>query len=109
MHVITVMIGEFFLVLLDLAVKSIGQRIDGGVHVGGLGVGVDGLVGGAMQRGFGLVQELFHAQGNGDVVQMLEMADYAVEFPGNVIVQGGGDGNLVTADIDLHGVFLVMN
>ena len=56
--------------------------------------------------GFGLVQQLFEAQGDGDVVQMVEVADDAVELAGDVVAQGGSDGNLMTADLNLHDILL---
>ena len=47
-RIVAMVAGELFLVLLDLAVELVGERVDRGVHVGGLRVGVDGLAGGAM-------------------------------------------------------------
>jgi hypothetical protein len=39
-------------------------------------------------------------------MQMVEMADDAVEFAGDVIAQCGSEGNLMTADLNLHGNLL---
>ena len=44
-----VMIGEFFLVLFDLPIELVGQRVDRGVQIDCSGIGVDGLVGSAVQ------------------------------------------------------------
>ena len=82
------------------------QLVDGRVHVGGVGIGVDGLARRAVQRCFGLVQQLLQAEGDGDVMQMFEMSEDAVELAVDVIPQGCGDGDLVTADLDLHGALL---
>jgi hypothetical protein len=48
------------------------------------------------------VQQLFQAQGDCNVMQMVEVPDNAGEFVGNVVAQGGSDGYLVTADLNLH-------
>ena len=96
------MIGKFFLVLLDLPIELVGERINGRVQIGGLRFSMNGLAGRAMHRGFRFLEKLFHAERDGDVVQMFEVADDALQLAGHVIVQCAGDGDLMTTDGDLH-------
>src|SRR5271168_4189449 len=72
-HVLRVMVGGLFLVLLDASIELVGEGVDRGVHVGFGGVGVD-LVSPQHESGFGLVAESFDGEDAVNVDELFEMA-----------------------------------
>jgi hypothetical protein len=105
-HRIAAVLDEFGFVFLDLRVDLVGERIDGGLHVGRLHIGVDGFIADAVDGGFGLLQKFLHAQHDGDVIQMIEVPADALELGRDVIAQCVGDGDLMARDDDLHNYLL---
>ena len=66
-----------------------------------------GFLGSEMHRGLGLVQKFLNAKHDVELMQMVEVARDPFELARCVIVQRGGDVDLVTLDGDLHGGLLV--
>src|SRR5665213_1601974 len=71
-HLDRMVIAGLFLVLLDTAVELVRQSVDGGVHVGFGGIGVN-FIPPQHERGFRLVAEFFHGEHAMNVDQLLEM------------------------------------
>src|SRR6202049_1324928 len=72
-HVLGVMIRGLFLVFLDASIEFVGEGVDGGIHVGFGGIGVD-LVSSQHRSGFGLVAEFFDGEHAMNVAETLKMA-----------------------------------
>ena len=101
MHFLGVMVGGLFLVLLDAAVELVGERVDGGIHVGLGRVGVD-LVPAKHQRRLGLVTQLLHREDAVNVDQLLEMPGDSLEFLQDVAAKRRRNFHMMTAEIELH-------
>ena len=73
--------------LLHAAVELGRQRVDGGIHVGLGGVGVD-LVATQQHGGFGLVAQMFDSQHAMDVDQLFVVSGNAFELLEDVATHG---------------------
>ena len=84
----------FFLVLENLPVQLVDQRIDSGVHILVLGLGVD-LSTDHVQGRFCNLTHLLHFQGHLAVADVVEMALQFTELLGNIVFQGGSQINVM--------------
>src|ERR1700722_9204613 len=78
-HVLGVMIGGLFLVVLDASIELVGQCVDGGVHIGLGCIGVD-FIPSQHESRFGLVTEFLHREHAVDIDQLFEMPGNAFKF-----------------------------
>src|SRR3990172_829900 len=98
-----VVIGGFSYVPEHLSVEFGGERVDRGIHVGSLGVGVQGGPG-RVDGSLGLVQVFLDVQHDFGVNDVVEMFLKASDFLRGIFAQGFGDFHLMTAYRDLHEV-----
>src|SRR3990167_8121851 len=96
-----VVVGGFSPVPEHLPVEFGGERVYRGIHVGSLGVGVQGGPG-RVEGGLGLVQVLLDVQHDFGVDDVVEMFLEASDFLRGIVAQGFGDFHLMTAYRDLH-------
>src|ERR1700704_848311 len=71
-HVLGMMVGGLFLVFLDAPVEFVGQRVDGSIHIGFGGVGVD-LVSAQHEGGLGLVAEFLDGEDAMNIDELVEV------------------------------------
>src|SRR5688572_26373352 len=96
-----VMVDQLFLVLANHAVELVGEGVDRGVHVGVLRVGVDHRATHADRR-LGLVLQLLDGQDAAHVDDSLEMAQYAVQLPADVLAQRWRNLDVMAGKRQLH-------
>src|SRR3989344_5413645 len=99
-----VVTAELFLVFQHLAVELVGERVDRGVHVRALGVGVQ-LRALGVDRGLGDVPGLLHMQHHAGGGHVIEMLLDAADFLGRILAQRLGNIDLVAGNGDVHGGF----
>src|SRR6185295_4554741 len=95
------LVGLLFLVLEHAAVELVGQQVDGGVHVFLGGVGMDRIAA-HVQRGFGLLSELFNGKYAVHVDDVVEMAGDTLELLFDVAAHRRGDFDMMTGKRQLH-------
>lgn len=95
------MIGGFLFVFQNLAIEFVGKRIDGGIHIRTLGIGMQGRAFGMDSR-LGEMTILFDVQDYGSVGEVIEVFLNSADFFGGVILKRFGNGDLVSTDSNLH-------
>src|SRR5690606_1097182 len=80
----------FFLVLDQLSIQTVGQQVNGGIHIGMFRFG-NQVVAGDVQGTFGLLLQLVYLQSDLDADDLVEVPFEAGELFGYVITQSIGD------------------
>jgi hypothetical protein len=96
-----VVVRDFFLVLLDAPIELVGKRVNGGIHVLFDRVGVNRSPA-EHHSGLGLVAQFFDPEYAVNVDDPVGVPDDPIEFSFDVILEGRGDIDMVTSDIQLH-------
>src|SRR5690606_32200254 len=97
----TVLVDHLLLLLHQHAVELVGQEIDGRVHVGGAGVGVERLAG-HHHGGFGAVVGLVDAELGPDLERRIVQPRQAPELALDVVAERRGDVHLLAMGLDEH-------
>ena len=99
----TMMVLQLLFVLLNLTVQLVGQNVDGSVEILVDRLDVNVLAG-QMHGDLGLLLQFFHRLDHVHVDDMIEMTCNPLELAGNVITQRRGDFEMVSTDLQVHGV-----
>src|SRR6185437_7910705 len=100
-----VLVGDLFAVFAQLGDQLVEQHVDGGIHVGLGGLGMQGTADHA-QGAVGALLELVEGEHDHETFELVVEAGEAVELGGGVIAQRGSDFNLLAAELELHGRLL---
>ena len=100
---VAMMVAQFFFVTFYLPVQLVDERVDGGVHSGSGGVGMQ-LPSGDVHRGLGALGPVPRLQGDIHVGYVIEMPLEFLQLGRNVASQPLADIEMLTADVHLHEV-----